>query len=310
MVLSGIITAWLAALRTNGGELAENWKFERYYRFLLEREINGILVCGTTGEGPILSLQERKHTVELAVSIVTNQIPVIVNAGCNSTTETIELAQHAKSISADGIAVISPYFYSYDSLALFNHFRQVADSVPNLPVYLYYLPSFAHNDIPPALIPKLVEVCPNIVGIKHSDDDQIRLQEYRQAAGEDFCILSGDDSVALAALTLGANGCVTGKSSTFPEMMVAIYQAFQSGDLIKARKLQSNLNMLLGGLLDIGVGIGLAYFKSALRYRGVDIGGLRSPQRALTKDEERVLFSGLDALKTISNPPETWLFPD
>ncbi len=310
MKLSGIIAAALTPLNNNGEDLAENQKFEQYYKFLLEREINGLLIGGTTGEGPILSLQERKHVAGLAVSIVANQIPVIIHAGCNSTIETIELAQHAKSMRADGIAVISPYFYTYDSQANFNHFRRVADSVPGLPVYLYHLPSFTHNDIPSALIPKLFEACPNIVGIKHSDDDQTRLQEYRQVAGEDFCILSGDDSVALTALSNSANGCVSGKSSTFPEMMVAIYQAFKSGDLIKARKLQSNLNTLLGGLLDSEVGTDLAYFKSALRYRGLDVGGLRSPQRTLTRDEEKILFSGLDKLKTISNPADSWLFPD
>jgi dihydrodipicolinate synthase/N-acetylneuraminate lyase len=310
MNLSGIITAALTPFSKDGEVLAENKIFERYYKFLLEQKINGLLICGTTGEGPLMSLQERKYVAELAVSTVANQIPVIIHAGCNSTIETIELARHAKDIRADGIAVVSPYFYTYDSLALFDHFRRVADSVPNLPVFLYHLPSFAHNDIMPELISSLRITCSNIVGIKHSDDDQIRLQKYRQVAGEDFCILSGDDSIALEALANSANGCVSGKSSTFPEMMVAIYQAFKSRDLIKARKLQSNLNKLLGGLLDIGIGIDLAYFKSALRYRGLDIGGLRSPQRELTDDEQRILFSGLDELKTISNPPDTWLFPN
>jgi dihydrodipicolinate synthase/N-acetylneuraminate lyase len=310
MLLSGIITAALTPLSNDGDSLAENSNFEDYFEFLLERKINGIFVCGTTGEGPILSLSERKHVAETAVSIVANQVPVIVHAGCNSTIETIELAKHAKSINADGIAVISPYFYSYDVLANFDHFRRIADSVPDLPVYLYHLPSFTHNDITPALVHRLLEACPNIVGIKHSDGDQARLLKYRQFAGEDFCILSGDDSVAFAALSNGANGCVTGKSSAFPEMMVAIYRVFKSGDLIKARTLQSNLNKLIGGLLDNDVGIDLPNFKSALRYRGIDIGGLRSPQRALTEDEQRNLFSGLDELKKISNPPNAWTFPD
>lgn len=310
MILSGIITAALTPLNNDGESLAENSIFERYYKFLLDREINGLLVGGTTGEGPLLTLQERKHIADLAVSTVANQIPVIIHAGCNSTIETIELAKHAESINAGGIAVVSPYFYTYDPIALFEHFRRVADSVPNLPVFLYHLPSFAHNDITPELVSSLLITCSNIVGIKHSDDDQIRLQKYRQAANKDFCILSGDDSVASSALSNGANGCVSGKSSTFPEMMVAIYQAFKSGNLNTSHKLQLNVNNLLGGLLDIGVGIDLAYFKSAIRYRGLDLGGLRSPQRALTKDEERILFSGLDALKKISRPPNTWLFPD
>jgi 4-hydroxy-tetrahydrodipicolinate synthase len=310
MLLSGIITAALTPLSKDGEALAEKEIFDRYYHFLLKQKINGVLICGTTGEGPVLSLRERKQVAEQATSTVASQIPVIIHVGCNSTIESIELAQHAKSISAEGIAVVSPYFYTYDALAQFNHFRRIADSVPDLPVYLYYLPSHTHNDIIPELIPKLIKLCPNIVGIKHSDADQIRLQEYRQVAGDDFCILSGDDSVALSALSLGVDGCITGKSSTFPEMMIAIYQAFKSGDLIKARKLQSNLNTLLGGLLDNDFGVDIAYFKSALRYRGLDIGGVRSPQRALTGDEQRELFSGLDKLKTVSNPPDTWLFLD
>jgi dihydrodipicolinate synthase/N-acetylneuraminate lyase len=74
--------------------------------------------------------------------------------------------------------------------------------------------------------------------------------------------------------------------------------------------LQSNLNRLLGGLLDAGIGIGIAYFKSALRYRGLDIGGVRAPQRALTGEEQKILFSGLDKLKAIGHPPDSWLFPD
>jgi len=310
MILSGIITAALTPLSSDGEHLAGKKIFERYYKFLLERGINALLICGTTGEGPILSIGERKRAAELAVCTVANQVPVIIHVGCNSTIETVELARHAERIKADGIAVVSPYFYSYDSLAQFNHFRRVAGSVPGLPVYLYYLPSFTHNDISPALIPRLFEDCPNIVGIKHSDNDRIRLQEYRRVAGKNFCVLSGDDSIALPALAIGVNGCVTGKSSTFPEMMVAIYRAFKSGELARAHKLQSNLNKLLGGLLDIGIGTDIAHLKSALRYRSIDVGGVRSPQRSLTREEEGILFSGLNQLKAISNPPDSWLFPN
>jgi dihydrodipicolinate synthase/N-acetylneuraminate lyase len=308
--LSGIITAAITPMSPNGGELADKSKFEQYYHFLLERKVNGIFVCGTTGEGMLLPLSERKQIAERAVAIVSGEIPVLVHVGCNSTNESIELARHAQSIHADAVGVITPYFYSYDPIAMASHFKAVANAVPDLPVFLYYLPSMAHNDIPPQLVAEICSACSNVVGIKHSDSDQVRLQEYRQAGGKDFILLSGDDSVALAALALGADGCVTGKSSAFPEMMVAIYQAFQSADFARARLLQSNLNRLLGGLLDIGEGIGLAYFKAALRYRGLDVGGMRLPQRWLTDEEEANLVGGLQQLNEFCDPPGSWVLPN
>lgn len=307
MKISGIITAAVTPLSADGHALAKRESFERYYRFLLDRKINGLFVCGTTGEGMLLTLDERRAVAELAVDVVAGEIPVLVHVGCNSTAESVELARHAASIRADAIGAITPYFYTYDPLAQAQHFKAIANAVPGLPVFLYYLPSYAHNDLSPDLLAELRRACPNIIGLKHSDADQVRLQEYRQAGGKDFILLSGDDSVALAALALGADGCVTGKSSTFPEMMVAIYQAFRNGDLPQARLLQSNLNRLLGGLLDIGEGIGLAYFKAALRYRGIDVGGTRPPQRWLTKLEEAGLRSGLDRLNRACEPPASWV---
>lgn len=310
MTLRGIITAALTPLSQEGDSLAKVEIFEKYYRFLLDRRINGLFVCGTTGEGMVLTLQERKTVAERAIHMVAGEVPVLVHVGCNSTAESIELARHAAKAGANGAAVVTPYFYTYDRLAIGRHFQAIANAVPDLPVFLYYLPSYTHNDIPPSLVGELVKACPNIIGLKHSDSDQIRLQEYRQVVNDDFTLLSGDDSVALAALTLGANGCVTGKSSTFPEMLVAIYQAFMEGNVKEARLLQSNLNRLIGGLLDIGKGIGLAYFKAALRFRGLDTGGMRPPQRPLTLEEESVLIEGLTRLRKFSSPPGAWLFPD
>lgn len=310
MKINGIITAGITPMTPDGSALADLATFEKYYRFLLERQINGLFVCGTTGEGMLLPLSERKTIAERAVSLVARQVPVLVHVGCNSTAESIELTEHAQSINADGVGVITPYFYTYDYLAMFRHFQAVANAAPDLPVFLYYLPSMAHNEILPQLIAELRAVCPNVIGLKHSDSDQVRLQEYRQAGGDGFTLLSGDDSVALAALALGADGCVTGKSSAFPEMLVAIYQTFKRGDLPSARILQSNLNRLLGGLLDIGEGIGLAYFKASLRYRGLDVGGMRPPQRWLTEAEESELIQGLERLSEFCHPPGSWLLPN
>ncbi len=300
MNLSGIITAGVTPLSPDGSELAPESVFSTYYRFLIERGINGLLIGGTTGEAPLLTLAERKTLTERAIGIVSHAIPVIINAGCISTAETVELARHSASAGAEGIAVITPYFFHYNPASMEKHYRTVAEAVPSIPVYLYYLPEFAHNDISAELLHKLLTSCPNIVGIKHSDADMVHLQEYRRVAGRDFALLSGDDSVEFASLALGANGCVSGKSSAFPELPVALFRAFSSGNLVEARRIQVLIDDLAEAI-DGAPGMGLAYFKASLKYRGIDVGSVRQPLLPLSSVEYEALVSDLNELSQKGN---------
>jgi dihydrodipicolinate synthase/N-acetylneuraminate lyase len=294
--MKGIITAPLTPMSQDGSELANVEIFSRYYRFLIERDINALLISGTTGEAPLLTLAERKTLAERALGIVSHAIPVIIHVGCISTAETIELAQHAASVGADGIAVITPFYFHYNPASIEKHFRAVAEAVPDLPVYLYYFPEFTQNDISPELLQKLLISYPNIVGIKHSDSDMLHLQEYRKVAGCDFSIFSGDDSMEFASLSLGANGCVSGKSSAFPELPVALFRAFSSGNISEARRIQLLIDDL-AGVIDGPPGMGIAYFKASLKYRGIDIGSVRLPLLALSGSEYDALVNGLDELR-------------
>lgn len=296
MKLSGIIVAPVTPMSADGGCLAADPIFETYYKFLLERHVNGMLAGGTTGEGMLLSLDERKTLTEKTVKMVSGAVPVLSQVGTNSTFDSILLAKHAASIKVDGIAVVSPSFYGYDQPALAAHFAAIAKAVPDLPMYLYNLPSFTHNEILAGLVAELQHRCPNIVGIKHSDESMVRLQEYRRLSDPNFCILSGDDALEYAALSLGANGCVSGKSSAFPEVTTALFRAFHAGDLKTARRQQLKIDSL-ATVLDLGAGIGLAYFKAALRWRGIDVGNVRAPQRWLTNEEEKAMRTGLDQLQ-------------
>ena len=227
MNLTGIITAPVTPLSPDGSKLANEAFFSDYYRFLIERGMNGLLVGGTTGEAPLLTIAERKIIAERAVGIVSHVIPVIIHAGCVSTAETVELARHAASIGAEAIAVITPYFFHYNPVSMEKHFRAVAEAVPSLPVYLYYLPEFAHNDISADLLLNLLTACPNIVGIKHSDADMVHLQEYRRVAGWDYTLFSGDDSVEFASLSLGANGWYPENLHHFPNCLLLFLRLFR-----------------------------------------------------------------------------------
>lgn len=296
MKLFGIIAAPVTPMSADGQSLSAEARLRTYLAFLLERGVSGMLLGGTTGEGMLLTTQERKTLAERGVGIISREVPVFIQVGSNSTAESIELARHAAAVEADGITIVAPSFYSYDRPALYAHFSLIANSAPNLPVYLYNLPSFTHNEILPELILDLLRTCPNILGIKHSDADLVRLQEYRRLTGADFCILSGNDAVEYAALALGADGCVSGKTSAFPEVTTALFRAFQSNNLSAAREQQIKID-LLATVLDLGVGLDLPYFKAALRWRGLDVGGLRLPQRPLTSEEETAMRQGLEILE-------------
>lgn len=301
MRLEGVVVAAVTPLSHDGAELASDAVFAGYYQFLLQHDISAVFIAGTTGEGMVLSLAERQRVCELAVALIGPHKPVLVHVGSASTAETIALARHAAQAGASAVAVIAPYFYPLDEAALVAHFRAVADAVPSTPVYLYNLPAFAGNAITPAVVAQLRRACPNIVGMKHSDASLSRLQAFQQVGGDGFNLLSGDDSVALAALACGADGCVSGTASAFPEVLLGMYRAFRQGDLAGARRQQTLLNTL-SSVLEPGPGLSLTCFKAALAWRGVDVGQVRLPHRPLTAPEIDALHAGIAACRVQGLP--------
>ncbi|OGO38489.1 MAG: hypothetical protein A2W35_17195 [Chloroflexi bacterium RBG_16_57_11] len=288
MKLSGVVVAALTPLTSDGVSLADERVFAAYYDFLFQYPIAGLFVCGTTGEGMVLTLLERMEVARQAVRLAHGRVPVLVHAGCTSTAETALLAAHAAECGADGVVVIAPYFYPYDRQSLIEHFCVAAQSVQGGPVYLYHLPSYAGNTIDAEILAAVRLACPNVCGIKFSDSDMVQMQEIQRAAGTDFNLLSGDDSLVLPGLALGTDGCVSGKSSVFPDMLQAILSAFRQARLEEARRAQALL-IELGNRLDQWPGMELACYKYALLRRGVDIGGMRRPHRLLSATEREKL---------------------
>lgn len=288
MKLSGVVAAALTPLSADGAELADEQVFAAYYDFLLQHKIAGLFVCGTTGEGMVLTIPERMEVTRRAIQLVQGRAPVLVHAGCASTAETALLASHAAACGADGVVAIAPYFYPYDQQSLIEHFCTVAQAAQGQPVYVYHMPSYAGNKINAEILQAVRQSCPNVCGIKFSDSDLGLMQVLKRAGGADLNLLSGDDSLVLAGLVLGTDGCVSGKSSVFPEMLQAILDAFRENRLEDARRLQASL-IELGNRLDQWPGMELACFKYALRQRGIDIGGVRRPHRPLSSLEQDTL---------------------
>jgi len=255
---------------------------KRIALWLVDKGVDGLFICGTTGEGLLLTMDERRRLTEAVVSAVGKRVKVLVQAGGLTTAETTLIAQHTLKAGADGAALLSPFFYKTDRTAMVNHFTTVASAVPDLPFYLYNIPSNTHNPITPEILREVLERTSNVVGIKDSSKDLVLLQKYLKLTPERFTVLVGSDSVLLPGLATGAAGVVSAASTAFPEAVMQIVNAFNAQNLIDARNAQKRLNTLLEMLK---IGPTPAGYKIALKRRGIETGGVRPPLRNLSSKE-------------------------
>jgi 4-hydroxy-tetrahydrodipicolinate synthase len=275
----GIICPILTPYDKKGNLDAE--KIKNLADFLMSKGIPCLMAGGSTGEAPLLSIAERMKLAEILVEHVAGRATVIIHTGCNSTQETIALSVHAQKIQADGISIITPSFFSYSDDELFEYYRSVAESVPQIPISLYSYPDNAKHDISPSLVARLIKACANIRAIKVSNINLIRFQEYGMVSeGGNFSLLCGVDGLALPALTLGACGQVSGNSNVFPEPFVRLYEAFEAGNLKEAQEIQKKINIVRSILKD-----DIPHFKTAMQLRGIDVGNPRPPMRTISSEE-------------------------
>ena len=257
---------------------------------LIDQGINCLYPCGTTGEMLHLMLDERRRVAEIVVDESSGRVPVYVHVGASTLDDTILLARHAERIGADGIGIVTPFAANEKDLESF--FIAVAASV-SLPVYLYNIPQNAKSDIKPSLAARVASKCRNIVGIKYSFLDIKRTLEYLFINDNTFLVMHGSDRFIAPLMAMGCSGTISGNAGVFPEPYVELYNAVQKNDTENVRKLMKVCTEVSKALRG---GKQLAYFKSGLKYRGLDPGSVRPPQKALSDKEEAQHFAELDEL--------------
>ena len=251
--------------------------------FLMDAKVNGVYVCGTTGEFPLLTLEERKKIAETVVNYVKGKITVYVHIGGITTGDAVELAKHACACGADGIGAVPPYYYSYSEDELLEHFSKIANALPSdFPVYLYNIPQRTGNWIKPSLFVKLAESCPNIVGIKDSSGSLTTVMEYLLAFREkDVTIIEGADEQLLSGLSAGCKGSVSGNANVFPEVFVKLWKEFKENKLKEARETQLTI-VKISQILKYG---NIPLLKYALKLRGIGNGICKETFCTVTRDE-------------------------
>ena len=277
----GVITAMTTPFTADGK--VDTAALEEQTEYLIEKGIQCLYPCGTTGEMYLMSAEERELVAETVVKKAAGRVTVFIHVGAMTVDETIRLAQHAHKIGADGVGVVTPSYFTVNDRAMVEYYKTVCAALPDdFPVYVYVIPQLAHNDISAATMEQIAAACKNVVGVKYSFADMRRINEYLQVRNGNFSVVPGADDLFLPALVCGCDGVVSGCSGPFPEAFVAVYKAFQSGDLEGARKAQVAATELVK-LMQFGGDMSI--FKNILTFRGVTGGHMRKPLLDLTDEQ-------------------------
>jgi len=219
MPLAGAIAAAATPLRDAGRHLDEE-AFAPLVRFLVDGGVDGLLACGTTGEGLLLSVDERRRATELFVAARPSGFQVAVHAGAQSTADTVALAAHALDVGADAVAVIAPPYFPLDADELVTHFVVAANACEPLPFYIYEFAGRSGYAIPIAVIERVRERTRNLRGLKVSDTPIEAVEPYLAIDGLDVFV--GSEPLALAGMERGAVGSVSGLATAFPDVTAAL----------------------------------------------------------------------------------------
>ncbi|MBI3315584.1 MAG: 4-hydroxy-tetrahydrodipicolinate synthase [Candidatus Omnitrophica bacterium] len=257
-------------------------------RHHIQAGTDGIVPVGTTGESPTLSHKEHERVIEIAVEAAHHEVPVIAGTGSNSTEEAISLTKFAKRSGADGALMVTPYYNRPTQEGLFRHYETVAKKV-DIPIMLYNVPSRTGTTLLPETVARLSKI-PNIVGIKEATGNMDQASHILSLC--DITVLSGDDSLTLPLLALGAKGVISVIANVLPGDVSAMVDAFFAGNLQKARNLHMKLFPLCRAMF---IETNPIPVKRAMKLLGLCSDELRLPLSPLSADHEKALIAALKA---------------
>jgi len=243
-MFTGIHTAIVTPFKNGNIDEAA---FERLIKNQIKAGVDGIVPVGTTGESPTVDYDEHIQIIALAVKFAVGKIKVMAGTGANATKEAIYLTREAEKVGADGSLQVAPYYNKPTQEGLFQHFREIARNT-KLPIVLYSIPGRCGIEIGVETVRRLAAACKNIIGIKEAGGSCDRVSQLRGAMGDRFEILSGDDSLTVPFMAVGAQGVVSVASNVAPREVAQMVKAYASGQTKKALALHQRLYPLFKDL--------------------------------------------------------------
>jgi 4-hydroxy-tetrahydrodipicolinate synthase len=265
---------------------------EQLADYLVTHGSDGLVLCGTTGESPTLSWDEEYQLFQVVKKVVAGKAKILAGTGSNSTKEAIEATKKAALLGLDGSLQVVPYYNKPPQEGLYEHFRAIARSCPDLSIMLYNIPGRTGQNLLPETVAKLAQI-ENIVAIKEASGDLEQACQIRRLTEPNFSIYAGDDFLTLPLMTVGGMGVVSVASHLVGEQIQEMIKAFEMGQTAQAREINLELFPLFKALFCTTNPIPV---KAALNLKGWKVGGLRSPLREISLDLKQKLETVLNKL--------------
>lgn len=242
-VFEGMASAIITPLNEKGIDYE---LFAKLVEWQIAEGIDGIVVCGTTGEGSTLTDEEHKNAIEFMVKQVAGRVPVIAGTGSNDTAYAVELTKHACQMGVDGVLTVTPYYNKATQKGLIKSFTAIADA-STVPVILYNVPSRTGVNIAPKTVLELSKH-PNINAVKEASGDISQIAEIAHLCGDNINIYSGNDDQVVPIMSLGGKGCISVLSNLLPKETSEMCRLFREGDVKAAAELQLKYIPLINAL--------------------------------------------------------------
>jgi len=297
----GIIPAFYACYDEHNEICPERSK--ALVEHLIKQGVKGLYVGGSSGECIYLGKEERKRMLEAVMAAANGRITIIAHVACNNTRDSQELAAHAESLGVDAIAAIPPIYFRLPEHAIAQYWNDISAAAPNTDFIIYNIPQLAGTELTVSLLQEMMKN-PRVVGVKNSSLPTMDILKFLQTLGGDKVVFNGPDEQLLSGLAIGAQGGIGGTYGAMAGLYVALYKAYQSGDIARAQGIQSDCLQIIFALCACH-GSMYAVIKEILRRKdGVDCGGVRAPMPNLIEaDMPKVQ----QALERIVAAEKKWL---
>ncbi len=278
----GIIPAFYACYDEDGN-VSED-RVRDLTRHLINKKVQGVYVCGSSGECIYQSKEERKRTLEAVMEEGRGKLTVIAHVACNNTEDSCELAAHAQSLGVDAIAAIPPIYFHLPEHAIAQYWNDISAAAPDTDFVIYNIPQLAGTRLTLPLYREMLKN-PRVIGVKNSSEATQDIQMFKDEAGEGHVVFNGPDEQLVSGLAIGATGGIGGTYGVMPQLYLAIYEAVQKGDIFRAQAIQNDACRIIYALCGCHGNL-YAVMKKVMELReNIKLGGVRKPLANIVEED-------------------------